>query len=77
VIKFSNKLWYYGEYMNKIAISKNEYVRFIEDGRSGFNFSSLRRLSADRLLKLWRRKNAEKLKGMDAVKIIRDLRQRK
>ena len=37
---------------------------------------SLRRLEADRLLGVWRKKNATKLKGWDAVKAVRALRGR-
>lgn len=36
--------------------------------------SSLRRLEADRLLQVWRKKNTAKLKGWDAVKAVRALR---
>jgi len=36
--------------------------------------TSLQRLEADRLLKAWRKKYANKLKGWDAIKAIRDLR---
>jgi len=36
--------------------------------------TSLQRLEADRLLGAWRKKYARKLKGWDAVKAIRELR---
>ena len=36
--------------------------------------TSLQRLEADRLLEAWRKKYANKLKGWDAVKAIRELR---
>lgn len=35
---------------------------------------SLQRLEADRLLRVWRKKNAAKLKGWDAAKAVRVLR---
>lgn len=42
--------------------------------KKGKRALSLRRLEADRLLQAWRKKNAAKLKGWDAVKAVRALR---
>lgn len=38
---------------------------------------SLEKLSADRLLRIWREKNAGKLKGLNATKVIRAMRESK
>ena len=41
----------------------------------GGGILSLRRLEANRLLGVWRKKNVAKLKGWDAVKAVRALRE--
>lgn len=46
-------------------------------GREKTAVTSLSRLQAEQMLLLWRKKYAHKLRGLDAVKAIRELREGK